>query len=343
MIAQGSELDFIVIGENIHCTRILLRKGKRIGETPDGQEAILFPDDRYLVLPESLKTTSDYLEGRVKHVGVAVRYAMAGEEPHASVAMEYLHHVVQRQVDRGVDFLDLNVDEVSIKPEEQIAAMRWLVKTVEGMTDAALSVDSSLIETIEAGLKTCDQSRKRPLLNSASLERIDALDLAVKYNAKVIITAAGKRGMPEGSEQRIDHASQMIDAAVAKGIKLGDIQADLLVFPIAVDGAFGPHFLDAVRTIREKYGPEIHITGGMSNVSFGIPCRRLVNDTFISLAIEAGADGGIVDPVASNLDSIMAIDKSSHGYELASQMLLGQDRACKAFLKAFRKGELEGA
>lgn len=340
MKIEGTDIDFIVIGENVHCTRVLLRKGKRIGETPDGEEAILFPEDRYLVLPESLKKTNDYVEGRVKHVGVAVRAAMAGDD---QTAMDYLRYVVQRQVDGGVDFLDLNVDEISIKPEEQIAAMQWLVRTVQGMTDVPLSIDSSLIETIEAGLEAYDGDKSRPLLNSASLERIDALDLAVRHNAHVIITAAGERGMPEGSEQRIDHASQMIDAALEKGIAIGDIQADLLVFPIAVDSAYGMHFLDAVRAIREKYGPDIHITGGMSNVSFGIPCRRLVNETFIQLAIEAGADGGIVDPVTSGVATIASLDQSSRGYELASQLLLGQDRSCKAFLRAYRKGELEGA
>ena len=132
----------------------------------------------------------------------------------------------------------------------------------------------------------------------------------------------------------------MIDTAVAKGIALEDIQVDLLVFPISVDSAFGLHYLDAVRQIRDKYGPAIHITGGMSNVSFGIPARRLVNDVFVNLAIEYGADAGILDPVTRNIEKIVGLDQSAASYQLARQMLLGEDRSCKQFLRAYRKGEL---
>ena len=73
---------------------------------------------------------------------------------------------------------------------------------------------------------------------------------------------------------------------------------DPLVFPVSVDGAFGRHCLDAIRELRARFGPDIHITGGMSNVSFGIPGRRLINDVFLRLAVEAGADSGIIDPIA---------------------------------------------
>ena len=179
MKIDGPDLDFVVVGENIHCTRILLRKGKRIGESPDGRESIVFPGEdgpRYLAIPEDVKITMEYQEGRVKHLGIAVRAAMMGDE----TAMDYLGWNVDRQTSAGADFLDLNVDEVSVKPDEQIAAMRWLVKTVQRMTDVPLSIDSSLMETITAGFEAHDHSRRRPLLNSASLERIDALMSKVK-------------------------------------------------------------------------------------------------------------------------------------------------------------------
>ena len=107
-----------------------------------------------------------------------------------------------------------------------------------------------------------------------------------------------------------------------------------------MDSSFGQHYLDAVREIRTKYGPDIHITGGMSNVSFGIPCRSLVNDVFVDLAVDAGADGGIIDPVTRNINEILNMDRSTKPYGLAKDMLLGQDRNCKNFLRAFRQGEL---
>ena len=132
----------------------------------------------------------------------------------------------------------------------------------------------------------------------------------------------------------------MIDTAVAKGIALKDIQVDLLVFPIAVDSAYGLHYLDAVRRIRDKYGPTIHITGGMSNVSFGIPSRKWINDVFMILAVEAGADSGIIDPVTSRPDKVFGIDHTSRPYQLAEDVLLGKDEHCANYISAWRQGEL---
>lgn len=344
MEVKGLDKPFLVVGENMHCTRVLLRKGKRIGEGPDGTESILWTDPdgtpRFLRISEVAMKSNDFQEGRVKHVQIAVKAAMHGDDD-AQDGFDYLRHVVARQVNAGVDFLDVNTDEIGYKHEEQQAAMTWLVRTVQTMTRTPLSVDSSLMETIAAGMTAYDATVGQPLLNSASLERADALDLAVEHNACVIITAAGASGMPDDDAQRVDHASQMVDAAVGKGISLENIQVDLLVFPIAVDSRFGLHYLDAVRKIREKYGPAIHITGGMSNVSFGIPARRLVNDVFVNLAIEYGADAGILDPVTRNIEKIVALDRNTDPYEMARQMLLGEDRNCKQFLRAYRKGELE--
>ena len=345
MKVTGLDREFIVVGENVHCTRILLRKGKRIGTDPDGHESVLYPGPNgetcYLRIPEATQQSTDFQEGRVKHVQVAVRAAMSTQSPDREIALDYLNHVIQRQVKAGADFLDLNVDEISFKHDQQQEAMRWLVGTVQGLTDTPLSIDSSLFETIQAGLGAYKANGTRPLLNSASLERKAALDLAVEHNAKVIVTGAGESGMPENDEQRVSNASRMIDIALEKGIELGDIQVDLLVFPISVNSSFGMHYLDAVRKIREKYGPDIHITGGMSNVSFGLPVRRLVNDVFVNLAIDSGADAGIIDPVARNIGAIIAMDRQSHPYQLARQMLLGADRNCKTFLRAYRKGELQ--
>ena len=175
------------------------------------------------------------------------------------------------------------------------------------------------------------------MLISAWLERMSALDLVGAHNACVVVTAAGKSGMPQNTEERVGNASRMVDAAIEKGIALGEIYIDPLMFPISVDQDFGNHVFDAIRQLRQKYGPEIHITGGFSNVSFGLPCRKLINDAFAVLAIEAGADSGIVDPVANDLRQVFAIDQSSVPFERAKTMLLGGDPRCRAYLKAYRK------
>jgi cobalamin-dependent methionine synthase I len=344
---QGSDQDFAVIGENLHCTRALLRTGKHIATAPGGEEAIRYVATngatRYLVIPEEIKKRQDYQEGRVKHVAVAVRDAMSGSEPAAGEGKEYLGTLAERQIKTGADFLDLNVDEVSLRHNEQIAAMQWLVRFIEEVSSIPLSIDSSNIDTIRAGVEACVGKAGPPMLNSASLERLDALELAKERNLPVIVTAAGDSGMPQDSEQRLANATRIIEAALAKSIAIENLYVDTLVFPISVDGQFGNHYLDATRQLRARYGEKIHLTGGLSNVSFGLPCRRLINEVFINLAVEAGADSGIVDSVANNLHEIFVADKSSKPYQLTHDMLTGLDRNCKNFLRAYRKGELETA
>lgn len=346
MKLEGHEREFIVIGENIHTTRIRLRRGKHVAPAPDGSQAIRFlnaaDEERFLLIPEAIKKTSDYEEGRVKHMSVAVKAAMCDDSAQAGIGREYLTLQIQHQVDNGADYLDINVDEISIREHEQQEAMKWLVEFVQDHSPIPLCVDSSKTETIETGLQAIDRRVGRPMLNSASLERISALNLVGEYDCVVITTAAGESGMPQNSEERIDNASRMVDAALEKGIDLKDIFVDPLMFPISVNTDSGNHVLDAIRQLRGRYGADIHITGGFSNVSFGLPCRRLINDVFTIMAIEAGADSGIIDPVTSNPVDIFSMDRSSAAFEHTKTMLLGGDRDCRAFLKAFRKKQFEG-
>ena len=336
---------FIIIGENIHTSRIVRRKGKLVNERPNGDEAVRYLDNnkkrRYLVIPEKIKQTQDYQEGRVKHITVAIQSAMSGQGPESDEGMKYLYSLAQRQINAGADFLDLNVDEISVKPEEQQIAMQWIVKTIQPISSVPLSIDSSSIDTLKIGLETSSNHQGRVLLNSASLERLDALDLVKQHDTQVIVTAAGEAGMPQNADERVANASRMVENTLSKGISIEDIFIDPLVFPISVDAEFGNHCLDAIRLLRQRYGNEIHITGGFSNVSFGLPSRRLINDVFINLAVDAGADSGIIDPVTSKIQDVLNIDRDSRPYQLAQEMLLGVDLYCKNFLRAYRKGELQ--
>lgn len=338
-------IDYIVIGENIHTTRVLLRKGKHIVTLANGDEAVRFTNldgvVRDLIIPESVKKTSEFEEGRVKHMKVAVLAAMKGSGEQREIGIEYLKYQAQRQIAAGADYLDLNVDEISLREAEQQEAIVWLVNFIEEISTVPVCVDSSNGETIRLGLQACRNPQGKAMLNSASLERISSLDVALEHRCPVVVTAAGESGMPQDTAMRVDYASRLIDIALAKGIAIKDIYIDPLIFPISVDAAFGPHALDAIAQLRQRYGKEIHITGGMSNISFGLPCRRLINDVFFILSIEAGADSGIIDPATSSPAHVFAMDRTSPGYKLAETLLLGQDRGCKAFLRAFRKGELD--
>ncbi len=341
MNIPGRTQPFIIIGENVHTTRILSRKGKLIGTNAEGVEGIRFRDTgnqrRFLPIPDDIKKSQDYEEGRIKHLKIAVRDAMTG----SSDALDYIARQVERQVQAGSDFLDLNVDEISIRIEEQQQAMRWLVDAVHQMSPLPLSIDSSKSEILRAGLEASADHPQRPLLNSASLERPDVLDLAREFNAQVVVSAAGKSGMPSDVEERLGYATRMVEAAQERGLALADLYIDPLIFPISVDGRYGEHAFEAIRQLRARFGAAVHITGGFSNVSFGLPCRHLINDVFLLLAAEAGADSAIMDPTTTALADVFHMDRSARSYQLAEDMLLGKDEYCAQFIKAYRKGELE--
>ena len=333
---------FIVIGENIHATRVLLRTGARVTSLPDGSPALPFTDDegneRLLPVP------GDAVEGagekqKVKHVKAAVLAGLGGG-PDAELGRGYVRFLARRQAEAGADYLDLNVDEVSNDLAVRVEAMRWLVAAVENATPAALALDSSAPEVMSAGLATVARLAGAPLLNSASLERLDVLDLAAAQGCPVVLGAAGEHGMPGSAQERVANATRIIEEAARRGVPLGSMHVDPLVMPVAVEPEVGAWFLEAVRTLRERYGPEVHLTGGLSNVSFGMPLRKLLNDVFIDLAAEAGADSGIIDPVASDPRRIFEQDRSSRAYALAADLLAGRDMFGMEFLTAYRAGEL---
>ena len=220
-----------VIGENIHATRVALRKGKRVTEQ-DGVEVILYRTadgaERALAVTEATKKTKDYDEGRVKHVQVAIETAMGTAEGDPAEGLRYLEALVRHQEKAGAAFLDLNVDEMSPKLAVQTGAMAWLAETIQGMTRLPLSIDSSSVEVIRSGLEALTKDGVRPMLNSASLERLDALDLARTHDCRVVVTAAGEKGMPDGAEARVTNASRMVDAATERGFALDDLYIDPL-------------------------------------------------------------------------------------------------------------------
>jgi 5-methyltetrahydrofolate corrinoid/iron sulfur protein methyltransferase len=335
--------DFIIIGENIHTTRIIRRPSPRLAEDGQGRPSIVFVDEhgerQLLPIPPEELATQDYEEGRVKHVRSAVRVAKDGDER----GIAYLRKLAIEQVDAGASYLDVNVDEYSHRLGEQVAVMQFLVGLLGPVSSVPLSIDSSSEEIIAAGLEAAGHAAGAPMLNSASLERRSALELAQKSAGPVIVTAAGSAAMPSDAEERVANAGRMIEAALELGIPPDLVYVDPLMFPISVDGAFGRHVLDAIREVRNRYGSEIHITGGMSNVSFGLPNRRLINDAFLALAVDAGADSGILDPTQNDVRRVAEIDWDADRFRLAHDVLTGTDRNCRAYIKASRAGELDDA
>jgi 5-methyltetrahydrofolate--homocysteine methyltransferase len=333
---------FTIVGENIHTTRIVLRKGNRVKVLDDGTEGVRFHDTsgqtRYLTVPSEFRQSATYQQGQIKHVMLAVQKGLSIDSADQEEGAEYVRAEVRRQVEAGADYLDLNVDEVSAELDVQKAAMRWLVDTVQEISPIPLSIDSSNTDILRTGLRADRRKAGRPLLNSATLERLETLDLVREFDCQAIVTASGYTGMPADEHERVANVRELLRHA--RDIPLADIHVDPLVFPISVDSRSGRHYLDAVRILRETYGSKIHITGGLSNVSFGIPNRRLVNETFFALALDAGIDGAIVDPVQNKLKDIRSLDRTSEPFQITSAMLNGEDDFCIGYLQAWREGRL---
>jgi len=211
--------------------------------------------------------------------------------------LRYLETAVHTQLNGGAHIIDLCVDEMSPYPEERMEWMRWVVRTVQGMTDAIVSIDSSDPHTIEAGLKVHDPKKSRPFINSVNLEegRNVLHAMAKEYNAYLAGNASGHSGMPYSAEERVQNLTELSKQMDEHGIPMEDRFLDGLVFPVGAGPEFGMHYLDAIKQLREAF-PEAHLFGGHSNVSFGLPNRKVLNDAFLILSIIAGCDTIMVDP-----------------------------------------------
>ena len=336
---------FIVIGENIHTSRVVKRDGVRIGETAAGDAAVRVPlpdgGEGLLPVQPAIRDTREFGAGRVKHVMAAVLEGVTGGA-HADLAATYVRWMAVRQIAGGASYLDINVDEYSPDVDGRLAAMAWLVPVVGPVSSVPLSIDSSDSAVMEVGLDLVDPGwagGAKPLLNSAAADRQDVLDLAASRGCPVVLSSTGDT-MPSGTEERMVRAIEMIEMAQAHGLPLSALHVDPLVIPIGVDAEAGAAYLDAVRRLRERYGPELHITGGVSNVSFGMPARRLISDVFLDLCVQAGQDSGIVDPVAADIPRALAPDREAESYRLAADLLTGLDAFGVEFIDAFRSGRI---
>jgi 5-methyltetrahydrofolate corrinoid/iron sulfur protein methyltransferase len=336
---------FIIIGENIHTSRVVRRDGARIALTASGQAAVRVPtgDGQEALLPVSpvITDTREFNAGRVKHVMAAVMEGVAGG-PDADLAATYVRWMAARQIAGGAAYLDLNVDEISPDVDGRLEAMAWLVGVVGPMTSVPLSIDSSDSAVMTVGLDLYQPTwagGAPPLLNSAAADRVDVLDKAAQRGSPVVLSSTGAT-MPSGTEERMVRAIEMIDMAQAHGLALSALHVDPLVIPIGVDAEAGAHYLEAVRQLRARYGPDLHITGGVSNVSFGMPARRLISDVFLDLCVGAGQDSGIVDPVAADIAAALRPDRDAPAYRLAADLLTGVDAFGVEFIDAYRAGRL---
>jgi 5-methyltetrahydrofolate--homocysteine methyltransferase len=355
-MASADRDPLIIIGENVHATRSFARKGKNIVEA-NGVEAVAFKDaqtgaDRTCPICEPVAASAEFAKNKVKHIRNALLLGMGGDhaldakltgtvtDEAAQAGKDYLVAAAIRQQRNGAHYLDVNVDEISPDEGVRIAAMEWLVGLLEGAVAVPLSLDSSSMPVLEVGFKVSKRPCGPLMLNSASAERPEALDLAAANGAAVVLSAAGIGGLPSTIAGRVENGTAIYRQALERGIAPANCHVDLLVLPVGVDSESGNNFIGAARQFRAEHGPEVRLTGGLSNVSFGLPNRKLINDAFLALAMDAGVDSGIVDPNVINPDKVRAMDRTGKAFKMAADVLTGVDMFAMEYLDAFRAGEL---
>jgi 5-methyltetrahydrofolate--homocysteine methyltransferase len=237
-----------------------------------------------------------------------------------------IQEVARNQVNAGADMLDVNGG----LPGQEVETLAWLVNIVQEAADIPLCLDSADPEALRKAMPLC---KHRPMLNSITDEpaRLDALLPVVKeYRPKVIALCMSPAGPPMGVDDRVATASRLIDRLTREGTALDDIYVDACVIPASTGPEHSKALVDAIGKILASY-PGVHLSAGVSNVSFGLPQRKLLNQVFMMLLMAHGLDAAIVDPCDRQL--MMNIR--------AAEALLGRDEMCMNYLRAFREGKLE--
>jgi 5-methyltetrahydrofolate--homocysteine methyltransferase len=242
---------------------------------------------------------------------------------------EFIQELVQKQVEGGAQMLDLNIGTIRKGETED---MRWLVKTVQEAVDVPLCIDSPNHDAIEAGLEVYDWDKGKALINSVTAEKEKLeliLPLVKKYKCSVVALTMDERGIPQDSKERFIIADGLIRKLTNEGIPIEDIYIDPLTLPVSTNIQNSNIVLETLKRVKDFY-PEVKTIIGLSNISYGLPERRLINQGFMVLAMACGLDAAILD---STDQKIMALIK-------VTDLLLGRDEFCRQYLKAFREGKL---
>lgn len=237
----------------------------------------------------------------------------------------YIRQIAAAQETAGASYIDVNCGTFT---EAEVPTMEWLVAAVTKGTSLPLCIDSPNPSAVESGLKKALHGQS--MINSITDEsaRWNAmLPLAKRYGTKIIALCIEDAGMPKTARDRVRIAGSLIAKLTAGGIPLDDIYIDPLITPISTGAKNGVDVLDAVEEIMRTY-PGVHTACGLTNVSYALPARNVLNRTFMIQTMARGMDSYILDPT----------NKEMKGALTASQALMGQDKFCRGYIAAFRQG-----
>ena len=232
-----------------------------------------------------------------------------------------IRRLARAQVEAGANALDLNAAE---SMEREPDDLRWLVEVVQDeLVEVRLSIDTANPEAMEAGLSAC---RARPIINSVSNEatRRPIIELAARTEAEVIGLPMGQVGMPKTAEERLAEARALIEACEEAGIPRERLLIDVLCMSVGSNPDQGLAALAAARKIKEL---GVRTCAAVSNVSFGLPRRKLLNRTYLAMLAASGVDAVILDPTDQGMMETL----------LAAEALTGKDKYCMEYIRYHRK------
>lgn len=239
-----------------------------------------------------------------------------------------IQDMAKKQCEAGAAFIDVNAGTfLKDEPEK----LEWLVNTVQGVVDIPLSIDSPNPAAVERALKA--NKNGKPIINSITdeKERFEAImPLVVQYKTGIIALCMDDTGMPETVEDRVVIAERLVGKLTKEGVALEDIYIDPMVRPVGTGSHYGVVALETIRKVKAEF-PELHVSCGLSNISFGVPARKLMNQAFLVAGMAAGMDAAILDPLDNKLMSLV----------YASEALLGLDDFCMNYLMKYREGLFE--
>ena len=240
---------------------------------------------------------------------------------------EAILEVAAAQVEAGANYLDVNA---GVYLDKEADYLGWLVTTVQSELNCPCCIDSPNPGAIETALAIHNGTA---MINSISLEkdRYDKLlPLVAGTDLKVVALCMSDKGMPKTTDDRLAIADKLINGLLQKNVSIDNIYVDPLVQPLSTDTGFGVEFVNAIEKIVTTFDG-VHTLCGLSNISFGLPNRQFLNQTFMSMAIAKGLDGAIVNP----------LDKKMMANIVAAEALAGKDEYCTRYLEAFREGLFE--
>ncbi|MBQ9814694.1 MAG: methyltetrahydrofolate cobalamin methyltransferase [Lachnospiraceae bacterium] len=237
---------------------------------------------------------------------------------------DWIRDLAKRQTDQGATYIDVCA---SVPPDVEVEALHWLIDLVQEVTDLPIAVDSPSPDNIIAAMQFCN---KPGLINSVSgegdkIEKIFPVIADTKWEC--IALCCDDKGIPKNPGDRLRVFGDIMEAAKKYGIAPNRLHIDPLVEMLCTTDDAMANLGTVMSTIKEQY-PSIHVTGAVSNISFNLPYRKIVNLAFLVLAMNAGLDSAILDP--TNRDLMGAI--------YATEALLGMDDYCMEYITAFREG-----